>query len=271
VEVIQALRADAAKLLADGRAKVVIGYQARGDHRAPVFITDPAKTSALVLDEACKQNLVAYLRKPEVRRFAPVAVVATPAAMRSLVLLQSESQLAEGAVLVLAAAPGGAYHGVLDLAGAVALLKEKYADLAPSAELLARVKEITAMKPEERAAFWSAEFAKCTRCYACRAACPMCYCTRCIVEKNVPQWISTAAAGHGNYAWNIIRAFHLAGRCTACGACEAACPQGIPLMLLNLVLAEEAEKQSEIKPGYDPAAKPVIGSWNPEDDEDFIK
>jgi formate dehydrogenase (coenzyme F420) beta subunit len=270
VEIIQALRQDAAKLLTDGRAKLVIGYQARGEHRAPVFIADPAAAGALVYDEACTQNLAAYLRKVEVRRQRPVALVAAPAVMRSLVLLQSESQLAEGSILVLAVG-GGAYHGVLDVAGAAALLKEKFADLAPSAELVAKVRRIAAMSPEERAAFWSAEFARCTRCYACRAACPMCYCTRCIVEKNVPQWISTATAGHGNYAWNIIRAFHLAGRCTLCGACEAACPQDLPLMLLNTLLAEEVEKACGAKVGYDPAAKPVIGSWNPDDDNDFIK
>ena len=270
MEVIEALRQDAAKLLADGRAKVVIGYQARGQHRAPVFITDAAQVSVLVFDDSCKQNLAAYLRKPEVRRLMPAALVATPAVMRSLVVLQAESQLADGAVLVLAVG-GGEYHGVLDLAGAAALLKEKYARLAPSPELMARVKELAAMSAADRAAFWSAEFAKCTRCYACRAACPMCYCTRCIVEKNLPQWISTATAAHGNYAWNIIRAFHLAGRCTLCGACEAACPQGIPLMLLNTLLADEVEKECGVKAGYDPAAKPVIGSFDPDDDNDFIK
>ena len=99
----------------------------------------------------------------------------------------------------------------------------------------------------------------------------MCYCTRCIVEKNVPQWISTAAAAHGNYAWNIVRAFHLAGRCTLCGACEAACPQGIPLMLLNALLAEEVAEEFGLRPGYDPEAKPVIGSWSPDDDNDFVR
>ncbi len=270
MEMIRALRDDAAKVLADGRAKMVIGYQARGDHRAPAFITDPAQASALVFDDACRLNLAAYLRKPEVRAAMPVAVVASPAVLRSLILLQSESQLSDGAVLVLAVGPG-IYHGPMDLAGAAALLKEKYADLAPSADLLAEIKRLGALGPEDRAAFWADQFAKCTRCYACRAACPMCYCSRCIVEKNVPQWISTAAAGHGNYAWNIVRAFHLAGRCTMCGACEAACPQGIPLMLLNALLDEVAAEEVGARPGYDPAAKPVIGSFDKDDDNDFIK
>jgi formate dehydrogenase (coenzyme F420) beta subunit len=270
MEMIEALRQDAAKLLADGRAKMVIGYQVRGEHRAPLFAAKADQAQALVYDDACRQNLAAYLRKTEVRRMMPVAVVAGPAVMRSLVLLQSEAQLSAGDVLVLAVGPA-AYHGVLDLAGAAALLKEKYANQAPSAELLAEVKRVGAMTADERSAFWAGQFAKCTRCYACRAACPMCYCTRCIVEKNVPQWISTAAAAHGNYAWNIIRAFHLAGRCTLCGACEAACPQGIPLMLLNALLDAEVAEEVGERPGYDPEAKPVIGSWSPDDDNDFVR
>jgi hypothetical protein len=37
------------------------------------------------------------------------------------------------------------------------------------------------------------------------------------------------------------------------------------------MLAQEVEKEFEEKAGYDPAAKPLIGSWNPEDDEGFIR
>ena len=44
--------------------------------------------------------------------------------------------------------------------------------------------------------------------------------------------------------------------CTECGACEAACPQGIPLMLLNVALARDAEDAFGVKTGYDPEAEP---------------
>jgi ferredoxin len=267
---LDALRTDAAALLRDGRARLVIGYRARGDYRAPVFVTNPDKVDVLTCDSGCLQNLAAYLRKPEVRHYKPVAIVARPAVMRSLVILAAESQVAAGDVVILGVGDD-VYHGILDLKGAETLLKEKYAGMAPDPELVRKVKELAAMTPEDRAAFWARELAKCTRCYACRAACPMCYCTRCIVEKNVPQWISTAARSHGNYAWNVIRAFHLAGRCTECGACEAACPQGIPLMLLAVSVAEDVAGEFGGRPGYDLEAKPVIGSFSADDSEDFIR
>jgi ferredoxin len=284
MDLTDALRANAAAVLRDGRARLVIGYRAGEDRpasphpgwatprqsRAPAFVSDPARVDVLVYDASCRQNLAAYLKKPEVRARAPVAVVAPPAVMRSLVLLAAESQVTD-ALVVLLAVGEGVYHGVLDIAQTAALLREKYADLAPAADLVRRIEELSRMTAEERAAFWSAEFARCTRCYACRAACPMCYCTRCIVEKNVPQWISTAAAAHGNYAWNVVRAFHLAGRCTLCGACEAACPQDIPLMLLNATAAEEVAREFGVHPGYDPAEKPLIGSFEADDKCDFIK
>jgi len=271
MSLVDSLRADAAAVLKDGRAKLVIGYRKRGDRSVPVLLANADKADALIWDADCKQNLAAYLRKPEVRWYKPLALIARPAVMRSLMVLEAESQLADPDVLVLAVGEGDAYHGLLDLKGVAALLKEKYADLAPDPTLLARIKELAAMSAEDRAAFWEEQFAKCTRCYACRAACPMCYCQRCIVEKNTPQWISTAAREHGNYAWNVIRAFHLAGRCTECGACEAACPQGIPLMLLNEKVAGDVADEFAAKPGYDPEAKPVIGSFNVDDKEDFIR
>jgi ferredoxin len=264
------LKQDAASVLEDGRANLVIGFRRRAGDCVPAFLTSAEAAENLVYDETCIANTAAYLRKPEIRERRPVALVARPEVMRSLVLLKAENQVTDDDVLVLAVGDE-TYHGVLTLSDTEALLNEQYADLAPDEETLAQIARLEEMTPEERAAFWSEQLAKCTRCYACRAACPMCYCERCIVERNVPQWISTAAREHGNYAWNVIRAFHLAGRCTECGACEAACPQGIPLMLLNALMAREVRDTYGEKPGYDGEAQPVIGSWNQEDEEDFIR
>ena len=265
-----AIRTDAAAMLGDGRARMILGYRRRGEDRVPAFVTDAGGVDALIYDDQCTQNLAAYLRKDEIRPHMPVAVVAAPSAMRSLVLLAAESQITPDDVTVIGV-DGETYHGVLDLPAAAALLRERYAGLTYDQADRDRLAELDAMTAEQRAAFWKEQLAKCTRCYACRAACPGCYCTRCIVEKNTPQWISTAALDHGNYAWNVIRAFHLAGRCTACGACQAACPQGIPLMLLNAKAGQIVAEEFDARIGYDTDAEPVIGTWLAEDKEDFIR
>jgi len=72
------LRSDAARLLTEGKVKLVLGYASRGSKRRAVFITKPEQTSTLVYDSACRQNLAAYLAKPEVRGRFPVALVASP-------------------------------------------------------------------------------------------------------------------------------------------------------------------------------------------------
>ena len=270
MSVVQTLRAEAKSLLSDGRVKMVIASRRRGADCVPAFFTDADQLDALDHDPDQQLNPAAYLRKDEIRRQMPVAVVARPAAIRSILLLAAESQLTDADVVILGV-DGDTCHGALDLAAATELLKEHYADLAPDDEVLAKVAELAGMSLQERAAFWTEQFRKCTRCYACRAACPGCYCKTCIVEKNTPQWISTAALEHGNYAWNVIRAFHLAGRCTVCGACQAACPQGIPLMILNAHLGRTVEAEFGAKVGYDPTAEPVIGTWCEDDKEDYIR
>ena len=263
------LREEAAKLLREKKAALVIGYADRKG-RPALFVSKPEDCGRLTYDAACRQNLAAYLGKPEVRARLPVALVAPPAVLRSIVVLTAESQAPAGQVLALAV-DRDSFLGTFDAARAAALLRAKYPDLGPEVDLLERVRELSKKSASERAAFWEQEFSKCTRCYACRAACPGCYCSRCIVEKNAPQWVSTAALGHGNFTWNVMRAFHQSGRCTLCGACQAACPQGLPLMALNALLDREALEEFGSRPGYDPEAKPLIGSWNADDDHSYMR
>ena len=57
------------------------------------------------------------------------------------------------------------------------------------------------LSPAERMAFWAKQFDRCVKCYACRQVCPMCYCERCIVDKNRPHAIDPSATLKGNFAW----------------------------------------------------------------------
>ena len=96
------------------------------------------------------------------------------------------------------------------------------------------VAKLEAMTPDERFAFWRSELSKCIRCNACRNVCPACSCVKCVFD-NPKTGVQNKAAADDfeENLFHIIRAYHVAGRCTDCGECSRVCPQGIPLHLLN--------------------------------------
>lgn len=96
------------------------------------------------------------------------------------------------------------------------------------------VAKLEAMTPDERFAFWQNELSRCIRCNACRDACPACTCEKCVFDNpNSGVENKSPANSFEEKMFHIIRAFHVAGRCTDCGECSRVCPQNIPLHLLN--------------------------------------
>lgn len=96
------------------------------------------------------------------------------------------------------------------------------------------VEKLEKMTADERFAFWQNELSKCIRCNACRDVCPACTCEKCVFD-NPNSGVENKAASNSfeEKMFHIIRAFHVAGRCTDCGECSRVCPQHIPLHLLN--------------------------------------
>ncbi len=96
------------------------------------------------------------------------------------------------------------------------------------------VAKLEAMTPDERFAFWQNELSRCIRCNACRDICPACTCEKCVFN-NPESSVENKAISDSfeEKMFHIIRAFHVAGRCTDCGECSRVCPQNIPLHLLN--------------------------------------
>jgi len=96
------------------------------------------------------------------------------------------------------------------------------------------VARLEAMSEDERFAFWQNELSRCIRCNACRDVCPACTCEKCVFN-NPSSGVENKAISDSfeEKMFHIIRAFHVAGRCTDCGECSRVCPQGIPLHLLN--------------------------------------
>lgn len=91
----------------------------------------------------------------------------------------------------------------------------------------------------ERLSRFNSYFDRCIRCYACRNACPACFCRSCIFDQRDPSWVPLRNELPENQMMLLIRAFHLAGRCVDCGECERACPQNIKLRELNKKLEKE--------------------------------
>jgi coenzyme F420-reducing hydrogenase delta subunit/ferredoxin len=267
------LRAAARRLLEEGKVKVVIGYGARG----PVFLTKPEETERLEWNANCLANLTVYLKRPEVRELGAAAVVVKGCDERALVVLEKESQLRREELQVIGVACEGLGQAKCE---ACETHRPRFADItigsaaAQGAPAAARYTELARFleKPrEERLAHWTAEFDRCLKCYACRQVCPMCYCERCLADKNRPQAIDTSPHRKGNFAWQLSRAIHLAGRCVGCDECTRACPVGIDLRLLNLALARAAETQFGYRAGMDPALEPVVGAYSLQDKEEFIR
>jgi len=266
---MQALRQKAHELLASGAVKVIIGYgEGSSKYRARVvFARKPEQAQELICDDRCTQNLAVYLLKPEIKALGKPALVARVPVMRTLLQLAAESQITAEQLVVIGVSPEGQ---VLDLPDFKAI-QQYLATLPPRQVDNGEVERIRSMPIEQRWQYWQDQFAKCLKCYACRSACPLCYCSRCTVDCNQPQWISVAPHALGNLEWHLMRAMHLAGRCIECGYCAEACPVGIPLNLLTEMLASEVQSDFGLVAGMTPDKEYALSSFRNEDKEDFIR
>jgi len=117
-------------------------------------------------------------------------------------------------------------------------------------------------------------FAECIRCYACREVCPLCYCEQCFVDEADPQWCGKTQDPADVQTFHILRAFHCAGRCTDCGACETACPQGIKMRRLTSKLEKDVRALWGYEPGLNAPSvpdKPPLSTCKPDDPQEHFK
>lgn len=134
------------------------------------------------------------------------------------------------------------------------------------------VEKLEAMSSEERFNFWRGELSRCIRCNACRNVCPACTCERCVFDNDNSGIAQKAAAdSFEENMFHIIRAFHVAGRCTDCGECSRVCPQNIPLHLLNRKFIKDInEFYGEFQAGEDTETRAPLNIFNTEDVEPSV-
>ncbi len=131
------------------------------------------------------------------------------------------------------------------------------------------VERLEKMTPDERFAFWQSELSKCIRCNACRNVCPACTCENCVFD-NPKSGVENKAAANSfeEKMFHIIRAFHVAGRCTDCGECSRVCPQNIPLHLLNRKFIKDMDNfYGEYQAGNEVGSRAPLVNYTTEDVE----
>ena len=299
------IRAMARKLLREKKVDVVIGFE-RGSmplRRRPCFVRKEEDAERLVWDGWCENTLATYLPK----RKEKAAIVAKGCDSRAVVELIKENQVPRDQVIVIgvpcrgiinraqveaSAAPRGIgqaeegpdFEETLRRSGLLldccrtcvhpnpvlydVLVGEPFPE--DKQDCFAEIEAFSALKPEERWAYLSREMEKCIRCYGCRNACPLCYCPECFVDGSLPLWVGKSIDASDTMIFHLMRAYHLAGRCVACGACERACPMGVDIGKLNRMLLKEVKDLFGYEAGLALDQKSPLATFRPDDPESFI-
>ncbi len=268
------------KLFADGKVKTVIGYREHPLTGAvvPAMISSNDQVDQLIFDDRCVYNLARAVL-PDME--GPVGVVVKGCDGRALSMRITENDFPrEHVVPIAVACPGVAGdEGQAERCQRCEIRVSPIADVTvgdpravgePTRTRAEFVRKIRDMSPTERAAFWKQAFEPCTHCFACREACPLCNCKVCITDKNIPQWVEEVPKPSSNMMWHLIRAFHHAGRCVDCGECERACPEGIPMHLLDLCLAEDIEELFGFVAGTEQDGKWPFLLYDPNDPDSWL-
>ena len=130
-----------------------------------------------------------------------------------------------------------------------------------------QINSIATMGHTDRADLFREELSRCILCYACRNVCPLCYCETCFTDSLQPTWMTSTPEPDNIFFYHVNRMMHMAGRCVACGSCEWACPEHIPLRFLYGKITVDVEDLFAYEAGLD-ASTPQPLSYFSEDDPD---
>ena len=234
------------ELLKNGTVNRVLAYE-KGlfdyDVTPKVFTTEEEINEKFVFNEYCSANLSKYLVK-ESKLDGKIAVVMKPCDTYSFNQLMAEHKIERDKVYVI----GAKLEKTVDAEGNILqrckdCKSKKFVSfdeiIGEDGEKIESgrfdlVEKLENMTADERYEFWRNELSRCIRCNACRNVCPACTCEKCIFDNPATGVDNKApASSFEENMFHIIRAFHVAGRCTDCGECSRVCPEHIPLHLLN--------------------------------------
>jgi ferredoxin len=141
----------------------------------------------------------------------------------------------------------------------------------PEVDRYVDVRHVEAMSAEQKWDYFEKLLAPCIRCYACRNACPLCYCPTCFVDESRPQWVGKGQDATDTRTFHFLRAYHCSGRCTDCGACERACPVGINMRAFTKKLEKDCYELFGWEAGLTLETRPPLDVYKADDPGAFIK
>jgi len=300
------LIARAKELLAEGKVQKVVGWKKglfEDDITPAVFNSVEELDKDFVFNKFCKANLSKYL----VKITREIEVAKSTTRMNNTMAKQRDPNAAEApipqAVVLVFLKPSDTYSFTQLLKENRITRSDVYAIGVPCQDTLdggevcencknkkpvscdellgidaevevveskrmAEVEKLEHMTADERDSFWKNEFSRCLRCNACRDICPACTCEKCVFDNN--KLYTSQKVAETNFEeslFHIVRAWHVAGRCTDCGECSRVCPQHIPLYLLNRKFIKDInEIYGEYQAGSDMETKPAMLTFNAEGD-----
>lgn len=236
------LKKKAREILDSKKAVRVIGWSQGNCPRdvSPFVFNNSSELETFVFGQYCGSNLTKLLLK-ESKKEGKSAVILKPCERYNLNQLIKEKKINPEKIYIIETDCDGMKDPGKELSqpesGEDELLLEKCKsckDRNGSEERFSEVISLENMSQQEKLDFWNEEFSECIRCNACKNSCPLCSCTKCLFENDSTKFSGKVHSGKEDaFAYHIIRAFHVAGRCTDCGECSRACLQGVPVNLLN--------------------------------------
>lgn len=281
-DIENSLKQEAKRLLESGEVEVVLAYGRGYDekHPMPYAAKTVSDVGNIVFDEYCTFNVTRYLT--EYPLGTKIAIAVKSCDSRALIVLMQEEKVKREDIVIL----GIPYRDMIDSktgkaidnSTACNLPNPVLYDILLGDEVTERddgspydvLKELEEMELDARWEFWSKEFSKCIRCYACRKACPMCYCDPCFIDQSQPRWADKSPSLESNLMFHLTRFYHLAGRCIDCGECSRACPVDIPLHLFHKKVSKECEEMFDQASGMSLDDKQVMVDFKMEDSDEIL-
>jgi len=271
--------------LQNGSIARVLGWR-RGDFATltePAVFATPDEVDNLVYDKFCAANLSKYLIELSKLDGVTLAFL-RPCDTYSFNQLVKERQIVRDKVHVIGVPCDGCVtvdeleEGEMFEKCAVCSKTEHavYDDIInqemtrESKDRFCGVVELEALTDNEKYSFWQRELGRCIRCNACRNVCSVCHCKNCVFDNNEYDTKQRANAdSFEEQMFHIIRAYHVAGRCTDCGQCSRVCPQKIKLHLLNRKFIKDInEFYGEYQAGADAESTGPLTSFDISNDRE---